>query len=182
MWKPAVRRGVELPEFADERALPATHGGPDFFRRDGMGEMVFDGPAADLGAVEWEGVEAQGFGSGEAVGTGRGAGQTFFEECHDGEWPGGGVIAAGGSRLPGGLGVADAGGIVGGGQRVETTAGKVELGGGLCRAAGSLEHMAEVLLEGRADAVFAASILRFGIYTVGDVKNFLAGKNIPVRL
>jgi cyclase len=48
--------------------------------------------------------------------------------------------------------------------------------------AGSLEHMAEVLLEGRADAVLAASIFHFGTYTVGDVKQFLASKGIPVRL
>ena len=48
--------------------------------------------------------------------------------------------------------------------------------------AGSLEHMAAVLLEGRADAVLAASIFHFGQFTVGDVKKFLAGKNIPVRL
>jgi cyclase len=48
--------------------------------------------------------------------------------------------------------------------------------------AGSLEHMAEVLLEGKADAVLAASIFHFGEYTVGDAKKFLAGKGIPVRL
>ena len=48
--------------------------------------------------------------------------------------------------------------------------------------AGTLEHMAEVLLEGRADAVLAASIFHFGTYTVGQVKNFLAEKKIPVRL
>ena len=30
--------------------------------------------------------------------------------------------------------------------------------------------MAEVLLEGKADAVLAASIFHFGTYTVGDVK------------
>jgi cyclase len=48
--------------------------------------------------------------------------------------------------------------------------------------AGSLEHLAEVLLEGKADAVLAASIFHFGEYTVGDVKRFLAQKNIPVRL
>ncbi len=48
--------------------------------------------------------------------------------------------------------------------------------------AGSLEHIAEVLLEGKADAVLAASIFHFGTYTVGDVKKFLAEKNIPVRL
>ncbi len=47
--------------------------------------------------------------------------------------------------------------------------------------AGKLEHMAEVLLEGRADAVLAASIFHFGTYTVGEVKQFLATQNIPVR-
>jgi imidazole glycerol-phosphate synthase subunit HisF len=48
--------------------------------------------------------------------------------------------------------------------------------------AGNLEHMAEVLLEGRADAVLAASIFHFGEYTVGEVKRFLAQQQIPVRL
>jgi cyclase len=48
--------------------------------------------------------------------------------------------------------------------------------------AGSLQHMAEVLLEGKADAVLAASIFHFGEYTVGDVKRFLAARGIPVRV
>jgi len=48
--------------------------------------------------------------------------------------------------------------------------------------AGTLEHMAAVLLEGKADAVLAASIFHFGEFTVGEVKQFLAGKGIPVRL
>jgi imidazole glycerol-phosphate synthase subunit HisF len=47
--------------------------------------------------------------------------------------------------------------------------------------AGKLEHMAQVLLEGKADAVLAASIFHFGEFTVGDVKSFLAAKGIPVR-
>jgi cyclase len=47
--------------------------------------------------------------------------------------------------------------------------------------AGKLEHMASVLLEGKADAVLAASVFHFGEYTVGDVKTFLASKGIPVR-
>ena len=47
--------------------------------------------------------------------------------------------------------------------------------------AGSLEHMAQVLLEGRADAVLAASVFHFGQYTVGDVKAHLASCGIPVR-
>jgi cyclase len=48
--------------------------------------------------------------------------------------------------------------------------------------AGTLEHMAAVLIEGRADAVLAASIFHNGEHTVGDVKRFLAGRHIPVRL
>jgi cyclase len=47
--------------------------------------------------------------------------------------------------------------------------------------AGKLEHMADVLLEGKADAVLAASIFHFGEYTVDEVKRFLAGKGIPIR-
>jgi cyclase len=47
--------------------------------------------------------------------------------------------------------------------------------------AGTLEHMAEVLLAGKADAVLAASIFHFGEFTVGQVKDYLAQRNIPVR-
>ena len=48
--------------------------------------------------------------------------------------------------------------------------------------AGSLEHMAEVLLSGKADAVLAASIFHFGEVTVSQVKDYLATRGIPVRL
>ncbi|HZL42952.1 MAG TPA: HisA/HisF-related TIM barrel protein, partial [Verrucomicrobiae bacterium] len=48
--------------------------------------------------------------------------------------------------------------------------------------AGSLEHMAEVLIDGKADAVLAASIFHFGDYTVGDVKRYLNSRGIPVRM
>jgi cyclase len=48
--------------------------------------------------------------------------------------------------------------------------------------AGTLEHMAEVLRDGKADAVLAASIFHFGEYTVGDVKQYLSQQNIAVRL
>lgn len=47
--------------------------------------------------------------------------------------------------------------------------------------AGTLEHMAEVLREGRADAVLAASIFHFGQHTVAEVKEHLAAAGIPVR-
>jgi cyclase len=48
--------------------------------------------------------------------------------------------------------------------------------------AGSLEHMAEVLLAGCADAVLAASIFHYGTFTVAQVKEYLAKQKIPVRL
>lgn len=48
--------------------------------------------------------------------------------------------------------------------------------------AGNLQHMADVLSEGKADAVLAASIFHFGEYTVGDVKRFLCERGVPVRL
>jgi cyclase len=48
--------------------------------------------------------------------------------------------------------------------------------------AGKLEHMAEVLTAGKADAVLAASIFHFGEYKVADVKQFLKANGIEVRL
>ena len=47
---------------------------------------------------------------------------------------------------------------------------------------GSLDDLADGVIEGKADAVLAASIFHFGEFTVGDVKRFLAQQNIPVRL
>jgi len=47
--------------------------------------------------------------------------------------------------------------------------------------AGKLEHLAAVLLDGRADAVLAAGIFHSGEFTVPEVKQFLAKQNIPVR-
>jgi cyclase len=47
--------------------------------------------------------------------------------------------------------------------------------------AGNLQHMADVLSQGKADAVLAASIFHFGEYTVADVKNFLHTHHVPVR-
>lgn len=48
--------------------------------------------------------------------------------------------------------------------------------------AGTLQHMADVLQEGRADAVLAASIFHFGTFSVRQVKEYLRERNIPVRL
>lgn len=48
--------------------------------------------------------------------------------------------------------------------------------------AGSLEHFHEALVPGRADAVLAASLFHFGTLRIGDVKRYLRGRGIPVRL
>ena len=69
--KPGMRRSVQLPEFADLRALPAAHGRVRTLRWHGMREIIFQGPAANLGPVELESVEAQGLGSDKAIGAGR---------------------------------------------------------------------------------------------------------------
>jgi cyclase len=46
---------------------------------------------------------------------------------------------------------------------------------------GMLEHLAEGVLEGGADAVLAASIFHFGEHTVAEAKAHLADRGIPVR-
>lgn len=48
--------------------------------------------------------------------------------------------------------------------------------------AGRLEHFAEAIEDGEADAVLAASVFHFGTFTIRQVKEYLAGRGIPVRL
>ncbi|MBQ3033415.1 MAG: imidazole glycerol phosphate synthase subunit HisF [Deferribacterales bacterium] len=47
---------------------------------------------------------------------------------------------------------------------------------------GTLDHFYTGLTDGKADAVLAASVFHFGEYTVGQVKEYLSSKGIPVRL
>ncbi|MBK9132395.1 MAG: imidazole glycerol phosphate synthase subunit HisF [Gammaproteobacteria bacterium] len=47
---------------------------------------------------------------------------------------------------------------------------------------GELQHLADGILKGKADAVLAASIFHYGQHTVQDAKRFLAGRGITVRL
>lgn len=47
--------------------------------------------------------------------------------------------------------------------------------------AGNLDHMVDVLIEGKADAVLAASIFHFGEYTVPQAKAYFTERGIPVR-
>ena len=46
---------------------------------------------------------------------------------------------------------------------------------------GTLEHLAEGVREGHADAVLAASIFHFGQHTVAEAKRHLAGAGIEIR-
>jgi cyclase len=48
--------------------------------------------------------------------------------------------------------------------------------------AGTLDHLAEAVLEGKADAVLAASIFHFGEYTIREAKECLRRHGVPVRL
>ncbi len=47
---------------------------------------------------------------------------------------------------------------------------------------GNLQHLADGVSEGRADAVLAASIFHFGEYTVRQAKEYMAERGIEVRL
>ncbi|MBI2171129.1 MAG: imidazole glycerol phosphate synthase subunit HisF [Chloroflexi bacterium] len=47
--------------------------------------------------------------------------------------------------------------------------------------AGTLEHLYQAVALGEADAVLAASIFHFGAYTIGQAKEYLATRGVPVR-
>ena len=47
---------------------------------------------------------------------------------------------------------------------------------------GSLEHFAEVFEEDAADAALAASLFHYGELSIGEVKQYLKKKGVPVRL
>ncbi len=48
--------------------------------------------------------------------------------------------------------------------------------------AGTMEHFAEALTEGKAEAALAASLFHYREMEITDLKKYLAEKNIPVRL
>jgi cyclase len=47
---------------------------------------------------------------------------------------------------------------------------------------GTLDHLVDGVIKGRADAVLAASIFHFGEFTVGEAKQHMAAAGIEVRL
>jgi len=48
--------------------------------------------------------------------------------------------------------------------------------------AGTPEHLAQVLAAGRADAALIASMVHYGTYTIQEIKDYLTGRDLPVRL
>lgn len=46
---------------------------------------------------------------------------------------------------------------------------------------GNLEHFYEGIVNGNADAVLAASIFHYGEYSIGEAKEYLARRGVPVR-
>lgn len=48
--------------------------------------------------------------------------------------------------------------------------------------AGKPEHLADAIIEGKADAALAASIFHFGEYTIEETKRVMAERGIPVRM
>lgn len=47
---------------------------------------------------------------------------------------------------------------------------------------GTVQHLADVLKEGKADAALIASMVHSGDYTVGSIKNELSSLDVPVRM
>ena len=47
--------------------------------------------------------------------------------------------------------------------------------------AGTLDHMLQVVSDGKADAVLAASVFHFGTYTIKEVKDYLSQNGVIIR-
>tara|TARA_B100000809_G_C15005020_1_gene482900 strand:+ start:232 stop:1059 length:828 start_codon:yes stop_codon:yes gene_type:complete len=48
--------------------------------------------------------------------------------------------------------------------------------------AGTLDHLCEAIIDGKADAVLAASIFHFGKYNIKQAKQYMDSRGIPIRL
>ena len=65
---------------------------------------------------------------------------------------------------------------------VRSIAGEVRVPVVASGGAGHLDHFAEALTEGHADAVLAASRLHFGQLTIREIKEYLRDRDVEVRL
>jgi cyclase len=48
--------------------------------------------------------------------------------------------------------------------------------------AGAPEDLYRALVLGKADAVLAASIFHYGVYSIKETKEYLAKRGIPIRI
>ena len=46
---------------------------------------------------------------------------------------------------------------------------------------GTLDHLVAGVVEGHADAVLAASIFHFGLYSISEAKAYMRAAGVPVR-
>lgn len=131
--EPGMGGSIQLPKFPDAGALEAQLGGGR--ARFGFGGRITvrQRPMAHLGAVQFEAVQAQRFGSNKAIGGRRAAGEAFAQQGDDRRGPVGGVIAAGGTRLPLLLAVVTARGEVLREELIKAAAPQAQLGGSLGR-------------------------------------------------
>ena len=67
-------------------------------------------------------------------------------------------------------------------ETIETTMSMVDIPVIASGGVGTLEHFAEGIIDGEADAVLAASVFHFGTYSIRQVKEYMASQGIPVRL
>ena len=127
--QPRVRAGVVLPEGAQIAGLPAFDGLGGFFVAGVRGQLVFQCPAADAGAVGLKAQAAVEFAGGGAVG-GRGfGGEKFGQQSDDIGGPVRVMVAAGGAWSPGVGLAASAGAQVVEAQSIETARADAQFGG-----------------------------------------------------
>lgn len=60
-WEPTMRSGIQLPERANFKALPAANRSGKAARGRGVSQRIGDGPPADGGWVDWEAKAAMNF-------------------------------------------------------------------------------------------------------------------------
>ena len=48
--------------------------------------------------------------------------------------------------------------------------------------AGTPEHLFDVLNEGKADAALVASMVHYGEYTIEEIKRYLSGRGLKIRM
>ena len=92
-----------MPEFADLAALPAPNQGGGAMVGPGVGQALFDGPAADLSAVDFEVALAEYLAGGKTVRGGRFAAETLAQERLHFGGPIGCMVAPRNAGLPGGF-------------------------------------------------------------------------------